>query len=63
MIPVSIASQALAISSALPEATGPNERLAGMSPYIRKVHDALPQRPGGMTRPRSSPQPACRTAA
>lgn len=51
MIPMSIASQAMAISSALPEATGPNERLAGMSPYIRKVHDALPQHPGGMTRP------------
>ena len=51
MIPMSIASQAMAISSALPEATGPNERLAGMSPYIRNVHDALPQHPGGMTRP------------
>lgn len=32
MIPMSIASQAMAISSALPEATGPNERLAGNHP-------------------------------
>ena len=51
MIAMSIASQALAISSALPEAVGPDDRLAGMSPYIRKVHAALPERPGGMTRP------------
>lgn len=51
MISTSIASQALAISAALPEAAGPDERLAGMSPYIRKVHAALPERPGGMTRP------------
>lgn len=51
MIAMSIASQALAISAALPEAVGPNDRLAGMSPYIRKVHAALPERPGGMTRP------------
>ena len=51
MISTSIASQALAISAALPEAAGPDERLAGMSSYIRKVHAALPERPGGMTRP------------
>ncbi len=51
MIPVSIASQALAISAALPEAVGPDDRLAGMSPYIRKVHAVLPEHPGGMTRP------------
>ena len=51
MMSASIAAQAMAISAALPEATGPNERLAGMSLYIRRVHAALPQRPGGMTRP------------
>lgn len=48
---MSIASQALAISAALPEAVGPDDRLAALSPYIRKVHAALPARPGGMTRP------------
>jgi len=48
MISTSIASQALAISAALPEAAGPDERLAGMSPYIRKVHAALPERPGSV---------------
>lgn len=51
MMSTSIAAQALAISAALPESTGPEERLAGMSLYIRKVHAALPERPGGMTRP------------
>ena len=51
MISTSIASQALAISAALPESTGPDERLAGMSLYIRKVHAALPERPNSMTRP------------
>ena len=51
MMSTSIAAQALAISAALPESAGPDERLAGMSLYIRKVHAALPQRPGGMTRP------------
>lgn len=47
----SIAAQALAIAAALPEATGPDERLARMSPYIRKVYAALPERPNSMTRP------------
>lgn len=51
MMSTSIASQALAISAALPESTGPEERLAGMSLYIRRVHAVLPERPGGMTRP------------
>ena len=41
----------MAISAALPEATGPNERLAGMSLYIRKVYAALPEPPDSMTRP------------
>ena len=51
MMSTSIAAQALAISAALPEATGPNERLAGMSLYIRKVYAALPEPPDSMTRP------------
>ena len=51
MMSTSIASQAMAISSALPESTGPNERLAGMSLYIRKVYAALPELPDSMTRP------------
>ncbi len=51
MISTSIASQALAISAALPEAAGPDERLAKLSLYIRKVHAALPERPDSMTRP------------
>lgn len=51
MMSTSIAAQALAISAALPESAGPDERLAGMSLYIRKVHAALPELPGGMTRP------------
>lgn len=51
MMSTSIASQALAISAALPESTGPEERLAGMSLYIRRVHAVLPERPGGVTRP------------
>jgi DNA-binding transcriptional regulator GbsR (MarR family) len=51
MMSASIAAQAMAISAALPEATGPNERLAGMSLYIRKVYAALPEPPDSMTRP------------
>ena len=51
MMSTSIASQAMAISSALPESTGPDERLAGMSLYIRKVYAALPEPPDSMTRP------------
>ena len=51
MMSTSIAAQAMAISAALPEATGPNERLAGMSLYIRKVYAALPEPPDSMTRP------------
>ena len=51
MMSASIAAQAMAISAALPEATGPNERLAGMSLYIRKVYAALPDPPDSMTRP------------
>ena len=51
MMSTSIASQAMAISAALPEATGPDERLARMSPYIRNVYAALPERPNSMTRP------------
>ena len=47
----SIVAQAMAISAALPEATGPDERLARMSPYIRKVYEALPALPNSMTRP------------
>ena len=51
MMSASIAAQAMAISAALPEATGPKERLAGMSLYIRKVYAALPEPPDSMTRP------------
>ena len=51
MMSASIAAHAMAISAALPEATGPNERLAGMSLYIRKVYAALPEPPDSMTRP------------
>lgn len=47
---ISIADQAASISAVL-ETKWPDERLAGMSLYIRKVHAALPERPDSMTRP------------
>ena len=51
MIPMSIAAQAMAISTAPAVATDLEKRVAKLKRYVRVIYETLPERPGGMTRP------------